>query len=218
MKPKKFYLHIFLLLFLTALVAHAQESAVKHGKRNKMQIAVPGVIGHATLNNQEKQIDLKGEITNAGGSAVLGRGALFYIVGVKNPPTADTKVVLYGNEPDFNFSLKNVAKNTVYYVASYAINAAGISYGAVNTVDTSNFSDITVDLKARIKTYPNPSTNYISLSGLAESKNYVIYTMQGKEVARGTISNNNQIDVRFLSDGLYLLKLENLEMVKFIKE
>nr|HMQ45342.1 T9SS type A sorting domain-containing protein [Mariniflexile sp.] len=135
-----------------------------------------------------------------------------------NPTTADTKVVLYGNEPDFNFSLKNVAKNTVYYVATYAINAAGISYGTVNKVDTSNFSDITVDLKARIKTYPNPSTNYISLSGLAESKNYVIYTMQGKEVARGTISNNNQIDVRFLSDGLYLLKLENLEMVKFIKE
>lgn len=217
MKPKKFYLHIFLLLFLTTLVAHAQESAVKHGKRNKMQIAVPGVIGHATLNNQEKQIDLKGEITNAGGSAVLERGFV-YSTSVENPTTADTKVVLYGNEPDFNFSLKNVAKNTVYYVATYAINAAGISYGTVNKVDTSNFSDITVDLKARIKTYPNPSTNYISLSGLAESKNYVIYTMQGKEVARGTISNNNQIDVRFLSDGLYLLKLENLEMVKFIKE
>lgn len=217
MKSKKSCLNYILILFLTSLVAQAQVSSVKHNKRNKIQATIPGVVGNATLNNETNQIDLSGEITNEGGSIITERGFV-YSTSVENPTTADTKVVVENEAHDYSFKLENLAANTIYYVKSYAVNATGTSYGSVNAVDTSSLSDIKVDLKARIKTYPNPSTNYISLSGLAESKNYVIYTMQGKEVARGTISNNNKIDVRFLTDGLYLLKLENLEMVKFIKE
>ena len=51
-----------------------------------------------------------------------------------------------------------------------------------------------------------------------ETKNYIIYNMTGKELVRGSISYNNKIDVRFLDNGLYLLKLEDFEIIKFIKE
>ena len=217
MTPKTLCHNLIILLFLSTLVVQAQEGHSKKDKRNKIPVATPIVIGNATLNNVAHQIDLSGEISNDGGATISERGFV-YSTSVENPTTSDTKVVVKNEAFTFQYSLENLEANTIYYVRSYAVNAKGTSYGALNTVDTSGFSDIKIDLKARIKTYPNPSTNYISLSGLAESKNYVIYTMQGKEVAHGTIANNNQIDVRFLTDGMYLLKLENLEMVKFIKE
>ena len=42
--------------------------------------------------------------------------------------------------------------------------------------------------------------------------------MQGKQVLRGTITADNKIEVKFLTKGMYLLKLENFEIIKFIKE
>ena len=50
-----------------------------------------------------------------------------------------------------------------------------------------------------------------------ETKSYIIYSTAGKELARGSVYYNNKIDVRFLEKGLYLLKLANIEIIKFIK-
>ncbi len=88
----------------------------------------------------------------------------------------------------------------------------------ISTIDTSMLTDKDVDLKTEIKIYPNPTNSYISLSGLRAAKNYTIYNVLGKKVAQGIVRNNNKTNVKFLDKGLYLLKIENRGIVKFIKE
>lgn len=219
MKTKIYSNRLIILLFLSTIVAQSQVTKITPNKLSKTtsHVGVPAVIGNAVLNNGASQIDLSGEIIDSKGSNIIERGFV-YSTFEDTPTTSDSKIVVESDDTTFNFQLENLLTNTIYYIRSYAINATGTAYGSLISIDTSTLSNINIDLKARIKTYPNPSTNYISLSGLAESKNYIIYNIQGKEVSRGTVSNNNKIDVRFLENGLYLLKLENLEIVKFIKE
>ncbi|MDO5971467.1 T9SS type A sorting domain-containing protein [Flavivirga aquimarina] len=126
--------------------------------------------------------------------------------------------MLGSGEGVFSDALGSLSSNTIYYVRSYAINSSGISYGNVSTIDTSTLSDINIGLKAKIKVYPSPSTHYISISGLTETKNYKIYNVLGKEVSQGNVTNHDKIDINFLNKGWYFIKAENLEMVKFIKK
>lgn len=182
-----------------------------------VEAGAPVVIGSSVLNNNTKQIEISCDVTDDRGNDVTEKG-IVYSTSAELPTVSDTKINLGSGEGPYSYQIENLMPNTIYNVRSYAKNANGISYGNINTIDTSAMSDIIIDFKAKIKTYPNPSTNYIGLSGLSESENYVIYSLQGKEILRGTIAKENKIDVRFLSNGMYLLKLENFEIIKFIKE
>jgi hypothetical protein len=149
-------------------------------------------------------------------SEIIEKGFVYSTL--ENLPTVnDTKISVEGSESLFKTELGDLLSDTVYYLRPFAtINNVTI-YGSLTIIDTSKESNINIDTKSRIKTYPNPSTNFISLAGLMETKNYIIYSTTGKELARGSVSYNNKIDVRFLDKGLYLLKLANIEIIKFIK-
>ncbi|MCF7567495.1 T9SS type A sorting domain-containing protein [Sabulilitoribacter arenilitoris] len=69
-----------------------------------------------------------------------------------------------------------------------------------------------------IKIHPNPSSDYIQVSGLTSEKKYTIYNNLGKEVKKGIISNNQKSDINYLPIGLYFLQLDNQKVFKFIKE
>ena len=69
-----------------------------------------------------------------------------------------------------------------------------------------------------IGVYPNPSSEFIELSGLAENKKYTVYNVLGYEIINGTVTNNEQIDIRSFNNGLYLLRLEDGNTIKFLKE
>ncbi len=84
------------------------------------------------------------------------------------------------------------------------------------TSGTLSNSEITGNNKTYV--YPNPSKDTIELSELTESKNYVIYNTLGKKVKNGIISNNEQIDIKDFTNGLYFLKFDNGTTIKFIKE
>ena len=110
------------------------------------------------------------------------------------PTTLDNKIVAESDDYIFNSKLENVIPNTIYYVRSYVINSSEIAYRKLSSLETSSLANIKiVDLKARIKTYPNPSTNFISVSGLAKSKNYIVYSMQAKEMGSGTRTNDKKL-------------------------
>ena len=217
MKLTSNHFSFFLLFLLTNWSIQAQEVQVKRHKSNKNQVTYAIVTCDAVLNESSKQIELHGELIDDGGEPLLEKGFVYSLEN-DSPTISDTKILVDASNYDLNSALEQLEPSRIYYVRSYVINSKGISYGNTNAIDTSSLADIKIDRKARIKTYPNPSTSYISLSSLAESKKYVIYTMQGKEILHGTISNDNKIDVRSLEKGLYILKLEDLEMVKFIKE
>ncbi len=187
------------------------------GGATSIETGAPVVIGSSVLNNTTKQIDISGDVTDDRGDDVIEKG-IVYSTSESLPTTSDTKITISNGEGSFSYQLGSLLPNTIYYVRSYAKNSKGISYGSLSSLDTSDMQDIDIDFKAKIKTYPNPATNYISLSGLAQSENYAIYNMQGKQVLRGIVSNNNKIEVKFLNNDMYLLKLENYEIIKFIKE
>ncbi|ALJ04655.1 hypothetical protein APS56_05690 [Pseudalgibacter alginicilyticus] len=65
---------------------------------------------------------------------------------------------------------------------------------------------------------PNPTNDYIVVSTSTQEGGYAIYNVSGMKVLSGIISNNNQIDVRNLVNGIYFFKTNNSNSIKFIKE
>lgn len=69
-----------------------------------------------------------------------------------------------------------------------------------------------------VKIYPNPTSNFVKVSGLTKTENYSIYNILGTTVRKGKISNNEKIDIQQLSNGIYLLQMEQGNTIKLIKE
>ncbi|MFT5147080.1 MAG: hypothetical protein ACI9H1_001808, partial [Polaribacter sp.] len=76
--------------------------------------------------------------------------------------------------------------------------------------------DIT-DMKLSLKLFPNPSVNFIKISGLSEKANYIIYNLLGKEIAKGKVLNEENIFIQGLSNGTYFIKIKNAKALKFMK-
>ncbi|MBI9063075.1 MAG: T9SS type A sorting domain-containing protein [Marinilabiliaceae bacterium] len=69
-----------------------------------------------------------------------------------------------------------------------------------------------------ITLYPNPSDDFLQVSGLKNAEGYQVYNSLGIEIAHGIISNQEKIQVKHLSNGLYFVKFESGRLLKFIKE
>lgn len=74
------------------------------------------------------------------------------------------------------------------------------------------------ETNTQLNLYPNPSNEYINISGLRENENYTIWNTIGTEVKNGNISNQEKINIQTLTNGVYFLKFENGYNIKFIKE
>ncbi|PWK19763.1 T9SS type A sorting domain-containing protein [Xanthomarina spongicola] len=59
------------------------------------------------------------------------------------------------------------------------------------------------------KIYPNPTSDYLQISGLKENIQYEIYNTNGAKVSTGILEPNSQIDISSLSSGMYNLKLKD---------
>ncbi|MEO0340997.1 MAG: T9SS type A sorting domain-containing protein [Bacteroidota bacterium] len=75
-----------------------------------------------------------------------------------------------------------------------------------------------IDSNNTIKFYPNPSNDFIQISGLKNQLNYKIFNVLGTQVRTGAITNNEKIDIKKFSRGLYFLRFENGATIKFLKE
>ena len=78
-------------------------------------------------------------------------------------------------------------------------------------------SDI-LNLRNKISVYPNPSKYFIKIVGLNKNENYIIYNSLGVEITNGSVFNNQKININNLTNGLYVLKFENRNVIKFIKD
>lgn len=72
------------------------------------------------------------------------------------------------------------------------------------------------------KIYPNPSSDFIEVDGLTKIERYTIYNTLGEEIINRSVSVNEKIDIRNLSDGNYFLKAyganNTVEVKQFIKK
>ncbi|MDA9250540.1 M4 family metallopeptidase [Flavobacteriaceae bacterium] len=99
-------------------------------------------------------------------------------------------------------------------VAEITVN--GIEVSTINF----KFSDTkSKDMKNTVlRAYPIPSSNFVTIEGLNKHESYSIYNIWGALIINGNISNNEQIDIRNFTKGLYFLKFDNGNIIKFIKE
>lgn len=79
-------------------------------------------------------------------------------------------------------------------------------------------SNPTYELENTITIYPNPSSNYIKIDGLSDNENIKIFNLLGKKVLDKSIQPNEEINIRNLSKGIYLLKIDKKRTIKFIKK
>jgi hypothetical protein len=68
------------------------------------------------------------------------------------------------------------------------------------------------------KVFPNPTENYIRISGVKNEQNFKIYNLLGRLVKKGKVYNDDQIDISSFDNGMYLLKLDSGKVIKVIKE
>ncbi len=77
---------------------------------------------------------------------------------------------------------------------------------------------ITRKLNLPVRVSPIPASDYIKLSGITSAQDYIILNAIGQEIKTGTIKEREEIDIEKLKNGLYFLKLENGNTLKFVKQ
>lgn len=82
---------------------------------------------------------------------------------------------------------------------------------------TNTLSNSSFNVNDKISIYPNPTSSKISVSGKLINTSYSIYSILGQEVNKGSFNKTQSIDVSNLKQGVYLIKLENEKVFKFIK-
>jgi hypothetical protein len=66
--------------------------------------------------------------------------------------------------------------------------------------------------------FPNPANKHVKITGLTNLENYTIYSITGALMSKGTISNEELIDITELNNGLYFLKIKNGNTLRFLKK
>lgn len=141
---------------------------------------------------------------------------------------ADSYQWQFGDD-SFNSSLKDPVyvydSSGTYNVVLTANNDICDSDDKIIQSVTVELSTNIIDFKNEISIYPNPTTGSITISNLSEFTKsdellVTINTIEGRTVFSNNFlfeNNNEIIDVSFLTDGMYIMKLQKDQDVAFIR-
>jgi uncharacterized secreted protein with C-terminal beta-propeller domain len=90
-----------------------------------------------------------------------------------------------------------------------------------NRVSKFNLTTLSITenvLNTSLNITPNPATDFIQVSGLTSKKQYTMYNVLGVKLNSGTVSKNENIAIKHLSNGLYFIKFDDGYSIKFIKK
>ncbi len=96
-------------------------------------------------------------------------------------------------------------------LADYNITKESTIYLKVSTLNSQEWE------KTSVTVSPNPSSDFLNISGLSENQYYSIYSVLGTKVGSGAISNKAAINIAHLKNGLYVLMLQKNGTFRFIK-
>lgn len=100
-----------------------------------------------------------------------------------------------------------VYNNILYISENYKISKFELPHLSTNNFDIEN-----------VLAYPNPTFDYVKMSGISSPEPYKIYSISGAVLEKGVVAQNKNIDVQHLSAGTYFLKLNDSRVVKFVKK
>ena len=66
--------------------------------------------------------------------------------------------------------------------------------------------------------YPNPASSMINISGLATKDHYIITNTLGQGMAQGIIPADKILSIDQLDAGLYVLKIDGVNPIRFMKK
>ena len=124
----------------------------------------------------------------------------------------DKILIGWANNPNTPNNLEFIDNVNTIYSSQEAVNArnflintkgwtiSGDTYDPNCALSTDEFQT------KRIQVYPNPAKDFIFINNSQKGKDVEIYDMQGKMVKRQKY-NNNQISLKNLSKGIYILKI-----------
>ena len=114
----------------------------------------------------------------------------------------------------------HLISDDIYIDIKFLSWSKGYEGGGFSYERSTNQSSSTSDFEKEnnVKLFPNPSSDFINISGLEFDQNYTIIDILGSEKQNGTIFSNENIDIKSLTDGLYLLKFDNGNTIKFTKK
>lgn len=72
-------------------------------------------------------------------------------------------------------------------------------------------------LSPNFSLYPNPTINYMQISGIDNRANVIIYSVDGKKVFEGTSTNREIIQLPDLASALYLVRISEVERSETFK-
>ncbi|NQX84962.1 MAG: T9SS type A sorting domain-containing protein [Flavobacteriaceae bacterium] len=162
--------------------------------------------------------NLGGPFTNMGVNSVTFLSSMDGVSYTEIPgaPTNFAEVMVGLAPPEvFNFTAVNAAFIRMVINSNHGGDNTGfaeIAFSAGEGLSTNTFS-----FGNHVKLFPNPSSDFIQISGLNKRLGYNIVNVLGAQVKIGSMNNNEQIDVRNFTQGLYVLKLDNGTVIKFIK-
>lgn len=85
------------------------------------------------------------------------------------------------------------------------------------SIVNNTLSNESIKNELKVTIYPNPTTDFINISGENKEYNYLIYNVVGGIVKKGTFSNNTPINVKDLASNNYILNITSGQLTKSIK-
>ena len=82
----------------------------------------------------------------------------------------------------------------------------------VNIIKFGSLTDVKTRNTSELKVYPNPVRDIINLKNSGEFDRLKIYNIQGQLVLQKSLNQSQNIDVSFLTEGIYTLILEDSKL------
>ena len=85
-------------------------------------------------------------------------------------------------------------------------------------VSSTTLSIDNIDANEDVKIFPNPTADFLNVSSVLDSNSYKVFNVLGAEVLSNRVSSSRTIDVRQLNKGVYFIRFENRDSLKFVKK
>jgi hypothetical protein len=110
----------------------------------------------------------------------------------------------------------------IYVRAPLAVDSSNeVFFDNIELYETASLSTVNDIFSSKVRIYPNPANELVTISSSLEINKVEVYSLIGKKVITDSNLNNNNLDVSSLAKGVYMMKLTSGASVatkKLIKE